>query len=229
MVNNIINLMEVIDLMKMVRKNTNIFINNLKESLYIEKDGKLINPKHVQIRYFNDYYLISIEGHSFILNEDGKAKSNVIGDFKDFEKESDEILNRNREIIQNALIHLHSDPYKYYMALSNIKGLMFYEGTYSGMKYAIRADKIILYSGNLDKIKAINYYAENDKITIETRKKEISLDTILKLSSNSIDGKTAHEMIENFLSNIYIDKEVLPLVLKKQLESESSKKSYNKR
>lgn len=224
---NTISLLEIIQLMKEVKDNTDNFITNLKSSLYLEKDGKLINPKFVHIRFFDideKYYTITIDGCPFKLDSNGVAIFYEMSFNKNKKEEGQSILNRNRDIITNALIHLHSNLPKYYVAFTNVKGYMSLEDAVGEIQVYADCNRLSINSNNFGQISTINYIINDDNITIGPRNNEIPLNSIAEVLGDRIDVEKLNMLIDESLANIQVEIGKLPLVLKTQMESKYNTK-----
>ena len=134
---NKISLLEVIELMKEVRKKTDDFLNDLKLSIFLEKNGNIVNPNCVQIGYFNDsYYTLRIDDFSFRLDENGGIL--LPSDLTEEEQvEYQKVLNTNSHVITDALTHLQENPPTYYVEFTNTAG-------YGGFNCKIGEDSIAI-------------------------------------------------------------------------------------
>jgi len=225
---NTISLLEIIKLMKEVRENTDNFVENLKSSLYLERNGKLVNPKFVHIRFlsndYNTYYTITIDEFSFKLDSNGVATFNLMSFNRDKEAEGQKILNRNRDIITNALKHLQSNFPKYYVVFTNFKGYMNFEDVVGENQISVNCNKLSISSRNFGQLLTVNYNIKDDNITLGSEMNEISIDSITEILGDKINVEKIYIEINEFLKNTQIKIEKLPLVLKNQMEEKNNTK-----
>ena len=216
---NTISLSEIIQLMKEVKQNTDNFIEDLKSSLYLEKNGKLVNPKFIHIRFLdNSFYTLTIDGCPFRLDSNGVATFYLMSFNEDKEVEGQKILNRNSYVITNALKHLHSNSPKYFVVFTNVKGYMNFEDVIGETQVRVNCNKVSVSSRNFAQL-TINYNIKDDNITLGSEANEISIDSIAEILGDKIDVEKIYMEINEFLKNTLISTEKLPLVLKNQMES----------
>lgn len=222
-----ISLLEVTELMKDVRANTNDFINGLKSSIFLEKNGELVNPEKVWMNFYRDgrYYLI-IDGYVFNLNSNGVAAFVNKLNTTESEDLSQMILNRNSDVITNALKHLYSEKPKYYVGATDDKNYMGFECDIDDNHVKVSTTSVSISAKEYGESSAFNYTVKDGSITFAYRlgyaKREVSIDSISDVLGDKIDAESIYIKINEFLKNTQISTEKLPLVLKNQLESKIS-------
>jgi len=216
---------EIITIMKKAREKTDNFITDLKQSLYIEKNGEQVHPKSVHIRYFdNSYYTLSIDGYSFKLDKEGNV-CYLLQNLKSEEKEKGySILERNHDVISAALKHLESNSPQYYVTFTNTLGYMTFKDSDDDVQIDGTIDKITFSSEQLGHGLSINYYINNDSITISTRNNEIPVTKLAEVLPE-IDENQIYSFFERCLTNAHVKTEKLPLILKTQISFENTKKT----
>ena len=216
---NTISLSEIIQLMKEVKQKTDNFVENLKSSLYLEKNGKLVNPKFIHIRFFdNNFYTLTIDGCPFRLDSNGVATFYLMSFNRDKEVEGQKILNRNSDVITNALKHLHSNLPTYYVVFTNVKGYMNFEDVVGEIQVKVNCNNVSISSRNFGQL-TVNYNIKDDNITLGSEMNEIPMDSIAEILGDKIDVEKIYMEIDKILKNTQISTEKLPLVLKNQMES----------
>ena len=216
---NTISLLEVIQLMKEVRQNTDSFLKSLKLSIYIEKNGNIVNPKFVYISFFDNYfYILTINGYAYILDSNDEATFFLTGFNNDQEEEGQRILNRNKDVITYALNHLYSNPYKYYSVISNVRDYMGFENDVDDFVIKGNCNSISIFQKDLNRL-IVNYNVRDNIVSFGYSRKKFPLDLITEISDDSDSVKAYYKGMNQTLRNTQIDIDNLPLVLKNQIES----------
>lgn len=216
---NTISLLEVIKLMKEVRHNTDSFLNSLKSSIYIEKNGIVINPGFIYINFFdNCFYSLTVDGYPFILDSNGIATFFFTGLNNDMEAESQIILDRNKNVITDALNHLNSNPPKYYATITNVKGYMSFQEDVDDFVIKGNCNSISIFQKDLNRL-IVNYNVRDNIVSFGYSRKKFPLDLITEISDDSDSVKDYYRGMNETLKNTQIDIDNLPLVLKNQIES----------
>lgn len=207
---NTIELSKVIELIQEVKQESIEFINGLKESIFVYKEGNHVNPQDVLIGYYDGKYILQIEDDRFALNDN----DDVI--FVTKKTNTNEILRSNYEVIKNTLNELQSNEPRYFVASTNVPGYMTFK--------VERPNLIIEYDNgiNIDTIiagswKNIKYEISKDSITHINEIKESMADSLF-YNGHDIDDSFGKIIIKNTQINI----DELPLILKTRLNNKKS-------
>lgn len=220
---NKISVEEIIKLTRKIRENTERFINCLRQSLLIEKDGEIVNPKSVLIKYFDGFYIIDIDDYSYKLNESGEIVFSSLIQNEEAEMKGKLILENNKKKIKNFLLHLQINKPQYYVSYTDDKGYMRFEDMVDGICVKGNCNKISIEADFNEKM-IINYKVNTEEITIENRGEEISLNMLLKISRDVEGMRKLCDSINALLKEFKINNDKLPLIIRSQLENKKKGK-----
>ena len=223
MVPNETSVAKIIKIIKKIRKNTNDFFKELKQSIYVEKEEKLIHPTYVDIfhKKENDYLLI-IDDFAYKLKDNQVIL--VLNNFNvDIIEKGNKILEKNKEVISKTLFNLRSNPYKYVVASTNDKSYMSFEDNVYGI-YVKGDCKQIYIEANLAETTIIKYRFFDEEVIFEINGEEKSLTNLL-IQSGDIDGvKFMCDNLNEFFKECKINNNRLPLIIKTYLQTNNRDK-----
>lgn len=200
-----IKLSEVAELIKEINKDTKEFREHCLESIVIP-NIIIEKPESFTLSYVNGKYVVGIKPYcSFVLNEEGKVIQYHQNKDEADTKIAKQFLDKNYNTLNDILIHLNSNPPKYYVGYSDRKGYMSINFRQDNTFFSIT-------DGTIE----FNQPSTNTRIQYHVLKENIKSyirGTIFELKKDD----SSYDEVLSTIINIIIPKQILPDVIKTKL------------